>query len=362
MIARHSKCSTIRAHSELFCFSCGANRRYPEFQLNSLRLSIQSSKRFAARHILASAAVWLLLCANVWAQGANAKIILDSDIGDDIDDAWALAFVIAYPWFEPLGITMAHGNTPERAKIACKMLHLAKRDDIPVFVGRKTNDKVFQQYSWAEDFVAKKPETKPAADFIVDTVKRYPGQVTLLAVGPLENIADALRKEPDLGKYVKRVVLMSGCVYGASFSPNKPVPEWNVYQSTADAQLVYASGLALTIVPLDSTTLVQLNDDERKRVAEYDSPITYALECLYRLWLASPSQRMTLHDQLATVEAAMSGRFFRRREILPLLVDDLGYTRVDRARGKPVTVCLEPNRDEFMKFYLDLLTTQRLGK
>lgn len=309
----------------------------------------------------------VLLClaltsANAFAQNGKLKIILDTDIGDDIDDAWALAFVISYENFAPLGVTIAHGNTPQRAKIACKMLHVAKRDDIPVFVGRKTNDKVFQQYCWAEDFTASKPAKKAAADFIVETVKRYPGEVTLLAIGPLQNIADAIRKEPNLGKYVKRVVLMSGCVYGASFSPGKPVREWNVYQSTADAQLVYSAGLPLTIVPLDATTFVQLSDQERKQVADHDSPLTYSLEILYRLWLSSPTQRMTLHDQLAVAEAASPGAFFAKQETLLLRVDDEGNTRIDPERGKAVRVCLEPKRDEFMRYYLGQLTGQRLGK
>jgi purine nucleosidase len=299
---------------------------------------------------------------NVSAQTGKMKVILDTDIGDDIDDAWAMGFVISYQGFAPLGVTITHGNTPARAKIACKLLHITHRDDIPVFIGRKTNDKVFQQYSWAEDFTAKRPEKKTAADFIVETVKRYPGEVTLLAVGPLQNIADALRKEPNLGKYVKRVVLMSGCVYGTSYSLGKVIREWNVYQATADAQLVYGAGLPLTIVPLDSTTHVQLNNEERQRMVDYNSPLTYALECLYRLWLTGPTQRMTLHDQLAVAETASPATFFGKQETLPLLVDEQGYTRIDRERGKPVTVCLEPKRDAFMKYYLDELTSQRLGQ
>lgn len=322
----------------------------------------QNTKKLKAQKVLFCISVLLFLAlfpSGISAQGGKSRIILDTDIGDDIDDAWALAFVISYRGFDPLGVTITHGNTPERAKIACKMLHVAGRDDIPVFVGRKTNDKVFQQYSWAEDFTAKRPARKTAADFIVETVKRYPGEVTLLAVGPLQNLADALRKEPGLGKYVKRVVLMGGCVYGTSYSPDKPVREWNVYQSTADAQLVYGAGLPLTIVPLDSTTFVQLSDQERKQVADYNSPLTYTLECLYRLWLSSPTQRMTLHDQLAVAEAASSGTFFERQETLPLIVDGEGYTRIDRGRGKPVTVCLKPKREEFMRYYIGQLTGQR---
>lgn len=292
----------------------------------------------------------------------SGKLILDTDIGDDIDDAWALAFVISYQGFTPLGVTITHGNTPERTKIACKLLHIAGRGDLPVYVGRKTNDKIFQQYSWAEDFTARRPAKKSAADFIVESVKRHPGEVTILAVGPLQNLADALRKEPNLGRYVKRVVLMSGCVYGTSYSPGKPVAEWNVHQSTADAQLVYSAGLPLTIIPLDATTHVHLSDQERKRVSDYDSPLTYALEILYRLWLTGPTQRMTLHDQLAVAEAARPAAFFAKQETLPLIVDDQGFTRIDRQRGKPVTVCLEPKRDEFMQYYLNQLTSQRLGK
>ena len=304
----------------------------------------------------------LLVCSTLGSPGTVAqqdriKLILDTDIGDDIDDAWALGFVISHPPFTPLGITITHGNTPERAKIACKLLHITSNDNIPVFIGRKTNDKVFQQYSWAEDFTAKQPDKQSAADFIVQSVKLYPGEVILLAVGPLQNIADALRKEPNLGKYVRRVVLMSGCVYGTSSNPGTPVREWNVYQSNADAQLVYAAGLPLTIVPLDSTTYVRLSDEERKRVASHGSALSYALECLYRLWLSSPTDRMTLHDQLAVAEAAAPGRFFHKQETLPLIVDDQGYTRIDRNRGKAVTVCLEPKRDDFMKYYLDELTS-----
>lgn len=320
---------------------------------------MRRQKRWVALLMLVSFA----LChASAYAQqSGKMKVILDTDIGDDIDDAWALGFVISYSGFAPLGVTIAHGNTPAREKIACKLLHVTRRDDIPVFVGRKTNDKVFQQYSWAEDFTAKRPAKKSAADFIVETVKRYPGEVTLLAVGPLQNIADALRKEPNLARYVKRVVLMSGCVYGTSYSPGKAIREWNVYQSTADAQLVYGAGLPLTIVPLDSTTLVHLSNEERQRVGDYQSPLTYALECLYRLWLTGPTQRMTLHDQLAVAETASPGTFFGKQETLPLIVDDQGFTRIDRERGKPVTVCLEPKRDAFMKYYLDQLTGQRLG-
>jgi inosine-uridine nucleoside N-ribohydrolase len=291
------------------------------------------------------------------------KVILDTDIGTDIDDAWALAFVIAHPGFEPLGITISDADTPARAKVACKMLHLTGRKELPVAVGRQTPTpagRIDYQFSWAEDFTAKQPIAQSAADFIVETAKRYPGEVTLLAVGPLQNLADALRKEPNLGRYLKRVVLMSGCIYGTADRAT-PIPEWNVVVSTADSQLVYGAGLPLTIVPLDATTHVQLREEERERLRKHHSPLTTSLEALYRLWIANPTQRMTLHDQLAVAEAASPGTFFGKKETLPLVVDDKGFTRIDEARGTPVVICLAPKRDEFMHYYISHLVGQRLG-
>lgn len=306
-------------------------------------------------------AIGLLLTATIAVHAERTKLILDTDIGGDIDDAWALGFVISHPDFEPLGVTICDGNTPARAKVACKLLHVTGHSQIPVAVGRKTSSGQDYQFAWAEDFEAVKPITTPAADFIIETVKKYPHEVTLLAVGPLQNVADALRREPGLGKLLKRVVLMSGCVYGTAGNTN-PVPEWNVVASTADSQVVYAAGLPLTIVPLDSTTHVLLREAERERVRQHRSPLSRSLECLYRLWISSPGARMTLHDQLAVAETASPGTFFGRRETLPLVVDDKGFTRIDRERGQPVVVCLEPKRDAFMDFYIGRLLNPQAGR
>jgi purine nucleosidase len=286
--------------------------------------------------------------------GARTKIILDTDIGGDIDDAWALGFAVKSPHFELLGVTVADGNTPARAKLACKLLHRVGRTDVPVAVGRETTpatDSIDYQFAWAEDFVTYRPVTQAAADFIVDTVKAHPGEVTIVAVGPLENVADALRKEPALPRLVKRLVLMSGSIYASAWSPG-PVAEWNVKSAIADAQAVYSAGFALTIVPLDSTTYVQLQDGERQQLRESRAPLPIALEGLYRLYLDGPGARMTLHDQLAIAETEQPGAFFEKKPTLPIVVDGEGFTRVDGARGKSVSVCLQPRRDAFMRHYI----------
>ena len=104
------------------------------------------------------------------------------------------------------------------------------------------NNRFDHQFTWAEDFTAYKPISEPAAQTIVRMAKKYPGELVLLAVGPLQNVADALRLEPQLGKYLKRVVLMSGNVYRRADKEGIQ-PEWNVVASTQDAQLVYGAGL-----------------------------------------------------------------------------------------------------------------------
>ncbi len=288
---------------------------------------------------------------------APVRVILDTDIGTDIDDAWALGLAMTSPEFELLGVTITDGDTAARARIACKLLHTVDRSSVPVAVGRPTLPPkgIDYQLSWAEEFTAKRPVSLPAAQLIVDTVRRFPNQVTLVAVGPLQNVADALRLEPRLPTLVKRVVLMSGSIRGSAWNP-APVAEWNVVRAIADAQLVYAAGFPLTTVPLDSTSYVQLKDEERERLRARATPLTRSLEALYRLWLDGPSRRMTLHDQLAVAETARPGEFFGRCDTLRLRVDDKGYTRIDEADGRPTTVCFEPKRDAFMRYYLDGLT------
>jgi purine nucleosidase len=304
----------------------------------------------------------LILALFAWAgathaQRAPIKIILDTDIGSDIDDAWALGLAMTSPEFELDAVTITDGDTTARARVACKLLHTGGHGDVPVAVGRPTPppEGIDYQFTWAEDFTAKRPVTQPAAQLIVDIARRFPNEMTLIAVGPLQNVADALRLEPGLPKLLKRVVLMSGSIRASAWSP-APMAEWNVVRATADAQLVYAAGFPLTTVPLDSTTYVQLKDQERERLRARGTPLTRSLEALYRLWLESPSKRMTLHDQLAVGETARPGEFFGRCDKLQLRVDDQGFTRIDEAHGRAATVCFEPKRDAFMQYYLDGLT------
>jgi purine nucleosidase len=294
-------------------------------------------------------------------QPARMKVVLDTDIGTDIDDAWALGYALKSPAFELLGVTVTDADTPRRARLACKLLSRLGRTDVPVAVGRRTPavppDRIDYQFTWAEDFETYRPIATPAVEFLAETIRRNPGTVTLIAVGPLQNLGDLVRQHPDVVPLVKRVVLMSGSI-GANYYGPAPVAEWNVKSAIPEAQAVYAAAWPLTIVPLDSTSYVRLEDQERETLRQAGTPLVVALEALLRLWTDRPSSRMTLHDQLALAETQHPGRFFGRCTPMPLRVDRDGYTRVDAAGGHQVTVCLEPKRNEFMAHFLAQLALQ----
>jgi inosine-uridine nucleoside N-ribohydrolase len=300
----------------------------------------------------------------VWpaaAQPVRTKIVLDTDIGTDIDDAWALGYVLKSPSFQLLGVTIGDGDTAARARLACKLLFRLGRTDVPVAVGRATPaipaDRIDYQFAWAEDFHEYAPVAAPAVQFLADVIRRNPNQITLVAVGPLHNIGDLIRLHPDVVPLVKRVVLMSGSIGANAFSPSA-VPEWNVKLAIPEAQLVYAAPWPVTIVPLDSTSYIRLEDNERDALRNARTPLTTALETLLRLWTDRPSSRMTLHDQLALAEAQEPQRFFKSCEAMPLRVDDAGYVRVDRAAGRRVAVCFEPKRDAFMQHFIAQLSAK----
>lgn len=306
-------------------------------------------------------AVTLVFCVSALSGQTRMKVLLDTDIGTDIDDGWALGYALKSPSFELMGVTVTDADTAQRARLVCKLLYRLGRTDVPVAVGRPTPavppDRIDYQFTWAEDFQGYRPVAASAVELLAETIRRYPGEITLIAVGPLQNIGDLVRLHPEVVPMVKRVVLMSGSI-GPNAWSSVPMAEWNVKLAIREAQAVYAAPWPLTIVPLDSTTYVRLEDRERETLRDAGTPLVVALEALLRLWAESPQSRMTLHDQLALAEAQHPGRFFGHCDRMPLRVDDQGYTRVDAARGRPVAVCLEPKRDEFMAHYLAQLASK----
>ncbi len=282
---------------------------------------------------------------------AREKVIIDTDIGDDVDDAFALALALRSLELEIIGVTTTFGDTETRARIVDRFLEETGHTEIPVAAGASTVIKnPMTQRRYAERVHAAKTSHPRAADFLLEQIRRYPGQITLIAIGPLMNVGAAIDQDAATFRKLKRVVLMGGSVrrgYGdlGYTAPRGPEPEWNIINDIPSAQKLFASGVPLAVMPLDST---QLKLDEVKRVFLFSqgTPITDQLTILYHLW---GQETPTLFDPMTVAYAV-------NPELCPvqpmhIRVDEKGFTREEP--GAPnADVCLDSNPDEFFRFYL----------
>ncbi len=282
------------------------------------------------------------------AQGASSiPILLDTDIGTDIDDAFALALILASPELELVGVTTVAGDTYARARLAAKLLAEAGRGDIPVVAGEPGKPQPIDQTRYADGFTSPRLRQEKAVDFMRREIERRPGEITLVAIGELTNVAALLESGPSLSKKFKRIVLMGGSVE-RGYGPNSPPDaEWNIKSNPAAAQKVFASGVPILMVPLDVTAMLQLDDAGRRRIFTHLTPLTNALTILYYLW---GKETPTLFDPMA-VAMLVDPTLCETRE-LAIEVDSQGFTRV--AVGKPsnATVALHTDPARFFQLYL----------
>lgn len=192
------------------------------------------------------------------------KILFDTDIGDDIDDAMALALALEMPEIEVIGVTTTFLNTDIRARMAKKMLSLWGVD-IPVYAGirhesmGKTANDIPCQYTpdledeaYAPMNVAREDNGEAAVDYIIRMADTYADELIIVAVGPLGNIAAALKEAPETMKKVKQIVVMGGCFYGQT-------SEWNIACDPKAAKVVYGFEGNLASVGLDVTMKACVN-------------------------------------------------------------------------------------------------------
>jgi inosine-uridine nucleoside N-ribohydrolase len=282
---------------------------------------------------------------------AQGKVIIDTDIGDDVDDAFALALALRSPELDILGVTTTFGDTETRARIVDRFLGEAARPDIPVAAGTPTlNKNPLTQRRYAERARSPNLPHPPAVDFLLEQIRRYPGQITLIAIGPLMNVGAAIDKDVATFRKLKRVVLMGGSVkrgYGdlGYSAPHGPDAEWNIVNDIPSAQKLLAVGVPLAMMPLDSTQL-KLDEVKRAFLFSQGTPITDALTVLYHLW---GQETPTLFDPMTIAYAVSPG--LCPVQPMRIRVDEKGFTRVE-AGAPNAEVCLESNSEEFFRFYL----------
>ena len=289
--------------------------------------------------------------------GQKQKVIFDCDLGGDIDDAFAVALLLtSQEEFEILGLCMDHGNTPGRGQIALKMLHETGLEHIPVYIGRHTPTVVGEdtelegesnQYLWAKGFDVIKPQSQPAADFIIESLNKYPGEIILFTVGPVDNIADVIDKDPKALKNAKQVVSMFGSIY-KGYGGGEISAEWNVRGSIAAAKKFMTSGANITLAPLGITDPVILDNEHLTAIFNRQTPLTDALGALYALWYrhADWATHPKMFDGVA-IGMVLWPELFKTTEAY-IYVDDKGYTRIDPNKSPNCKIGVEIEIDKFI--------------
>ena len=307
-------------------------------------------------------------------------VILDTDIGDDIDDAFALALVLKSPELKLLGVTTEFGDTETRARLVNRYLGAVDEGWIPVAAGVPTKtDNVMTQRAYADvksgilpansciyrwlrlnEVPASKREQDiynncererhDGVGFLLRNIKDHPNQITLIAIGPLFNVQEAIERDPKTFKKLKRVVLMGGSVYrGYGDAGAPPQPEWNILNDPDGLMSLLASGVPVFMMPLDSTQ-IHLNQKAQAAIFSHGSALTDQLTLLYHEWSGTGEWKMpTLFDPVAVTYAI-------RPDLCPatpmrIEVDAKGDTRpVD---GPPnAQVCLKSDEKGFQDLLL----------
>lgn len=272
-------------------------------------------------------------------------VILDTDIGTDIDDAYALAQVIRSPELELLGVTTVSGDAVARARLAAKLLAVAGRPEVPVYAGLSTATQYMKQVEWAAGFASPTLHESGGVEFLRQQINARPGEIVLVAVGELTNVAALLQADPAIAKKLKAIAFMGGSVRRGYAPGSKPEPEWNIKSAAAAAQVVLFSGAPLLVAPLDSTADLKLTPEWKVRIFARGTPLNDALASLDFIWRHTnhwQGEHPTLFDNLPVALVATP-------DIVPLTplhlaVDHNGLTleRADRAPNAQVALTSDP--------------------
>lgn len=278
-------------------------------------------------------------------------VILDTDIGGDIDDTWALAMMLKCPELEPKLIVSDTANTVYRAKICAKMLERADRSEIDIGIGIKqpSDGPRETQKDWVEEYSLEKYPGNVHQDgvqAIIDRIMQSDEVITLICIGPVPNIAEALKREPRIAEKT-RFVGMHGSIYKQHQGKNGAIAEYNVVQDISACQAVFdAPWQEMIITPLDTCGIVQLTGELYLQVRDSADPMVQDVIENYRIWRnndgwfkSDANQESSILFDTVAIHLAYSTEFLKM-ETMNIKVTDDGFTVPDEA-GLPMEVAID---------------------
>lgn len=263
-------------------------------------------------------------------------VILDTDIGSDIDDTWALAMLLRSPELDVKLIVSSTGDTTYRAKIVCKLLEVAGRTDIPVAIGipeEEDEDTQKKQADWVTDYdLSRYPGIlhTNGVPALTNTLQNTTEPTTLICIGPLTNIPPVLEQAPYVARNT-RFVGMHGSVAKNYNGQMGAIPEYNVRHDIKACQAVFAAPWReMIITPLDTCGRVMLRDAKYQAIAESSDPLLKAVIENYHIWNDGPAKQSSILFDTVAIHLAYSRAFLRVEELGVRITDD-GYTVLDHA-------------------------------
>ncbi|HEY4365421.1 MAG TPA: nucleoside hydrolase [Bryobacteraceae bacterium] len=266
--------------------------------------------------------------------GAQTRtpILIDTDIGDAIDDSLALALAVNSPELDVRGVTTVIDDVESKTKLAWKELTLLGRRDIPLAMGvsEPLLDPVVQSKPKEFEALTKAdavPEAarRSAVGLIVETLMNAREPITIVAIGPLTNIALALKTEPRIKQKLARIVLMGGAFSNQSATPRA---EYNVKRDPVAAEIVFHSGVAITAVGLEVTEPCKLREQDLAKLRNSDAPAVRFLLHLIDLSKAETGDAYpTLYDPLAVAVVF-------RKELIEASAGAVSVSLADASRGQ----------------------------
>jgi len=280
------------------------------------------------------------------AQLGATPIILDTDIGGDIDDTWALCMILGSPELDLKLVTTAFGDTEAKTRLVAKMLTRLDRTDIPIGTGVKTDDNALNQDAWLKDYsLAGYAGTvhEDGVQALIDAIHAADGVITVCVIGPQTNIAAALKRDPSIAKKA-RIVSMAGSVHVGYGGKDTPDREYNVVADVPAARAVFAAPWEIVWTPLDTCGNIVLRGARYGRMAASENPLARVVIENYHIWDvnkkgADADASSILFDTVAVYLCAEEDLCVM--ETVQLSIADDGMSVVDEAEGRPVRCALK---------------------
>jgi inosine-uridine nucleoside N-ribohydrolase len=298
--------------------------------------------------------------------GSRTPVILATDIGDDIDDTWALGLLLKSPELDLKLVVGEYGKPQYRAKLLAKFLQTVNHSEVPIGMGMDSEPKgEGPQAEWIKDYKLDSYPGKIHQDgvqAIIDTILNSQKPITIISIGPMPNVAAALTREPKIAGRA-RLVGMYGSVRKGYDGSAKISPEWNVKADAKACQTAFKAPWEITITPLDTCGIISLDGARYQRVRNSKDRIASTIIENYRLWSKAnhqsgdPAEKhsSTLFDTVA-VYLAISQQLCKM-EHLGIEITDDGFTKINPS-GKIVNVATEwTNLDAFRDFLVTRLTS-----